>query len=107
MHRLIIPKLLNFLLLPTLLFLCYPQKHQVVQGLTTVVEAGVEAEVEEGVAILEVEVAILMVGVEEARATMARLMEMLRQLLLLVAIIMEPNKINPHVYFVENNTITT
>ena len=98
MHRLIIPKLL-------LLLLCYPQQHQVMQGIT-IVEAGVEAEVEEGEEILGVEVAILMVGVEEARATMARLMEMLRQLLLLVATIMEPDRKHPHVDFVENNTIT-
>ena len=102
MHRLIIPKLLNFLLL----LLCYPQQHQVMQGIL-MEGAEVEAEVEEGVAILGAEVGILMVGVEEARATMARLVEMLRQLLLLVAIIMEPDKKHPHVYFVENNTITT
>ena len=101
MHRLIIPKLLNFLLL----LLCYPQQHQVMQG-TTMVEAGVEAEVEEEVIILGAEVGILMVGVEEVRATMARLMEMLRQLLLLVVTIMEPDRKHLHVDFVENNTIT-
>ena len=57
---------------------------------------------EEGVTILGAEVGILMVGVEEARATMARLMEMLRQLLLLVVTIMVPDR-KHHVDFVENN----
>ena len=101
MHSLTIPRLLlNFLLL----LLCYLQLHQVMQGIT-MVEAGVGVGVEEEVIILGAEVGI-MVGVEEARATMARLMEMLRQLLLLVVTIMEPDRKHLHVDFVENNTGT-
>ena len=67
MHRLTIPKLLlNFLLL----LLCYLQQHQVMQGIT-IVEAGVGVGVEEEVIMLGAEVGI-MVGVEEAKVTMAR-----------------------------------